>query len=307
MDYLIVSTAVTDEIRFAGSSAASPLITGGGAGLYAYSGARLWADDVALLCGKGNDFSDTLGPRFIECGISTAAMFPVDAKTPRTLVRYLSNGERIETPLYGDSHYQCFVAGIDQIAPHCPGCRGMYIFREADDSLFWDQLLTLKGRHQFVLLWELSAASAVPEKREQVISVASRVDILSINRTETASLFDCDEEAAPDRLAAAGIPLVFYRRGKDGALMIRGGERITVPPEESFSVTDPTGAGNSSSGAVLVGCCQGRSPEAAGMMGSIAAGFTIMQHGPAPSERWELREKAIFLLERRHKTREIEI
>ncbi|MDR2404471.1 MAG: carbohydrate kinase family protein, partial [Spirochaetaceae bacterium] len=269
MEYLIVSTAVSDEIRFAGSPAASPLIAGGGAGLYAYSGARLWADDVGLLCGKGNDFADTLGPWFAEHGVSTAAMFPVDAKTPRTLVQYLPNGERVETPLYGDSHYQRFVAGIDQIAPYCPGCRGMYIFREADDALFWDRLLTLKGRYQFVLLWELSAASATPEKREQVLSIASRVDILSINRTEAASLFGCDEEAGPEFLAVAGIPLVFYRRGRDGALMIRSGERITVPPEKSFPVTDPTGAGNSSSGAVLAGCCQGRSPEEAGMMGSI--------------------------------------
>jgi sugar/nucleoside kinase (ribokinase family) len=305
MDYLIISTAVIDEIRFVESTGMPPvLITGGGAGLHAYSGARLWSDDVYLLCGRGTDFPDTLGPWFGDHGISTAAMFPVDAKTPHTVVQYFPNGERVETPQYGERHYRRFVADIDQIALHCPGCKGMYIFKEADDALFWEQLLALKKQYQFALLWELSADSAVPEKRAQVLSIASRLDILSINRTEAALLFDDDEERCVNYLGAIGLPLVFYRRGKDGALMIRGQERIPISPGRGFTVTDPTGAGNSSSGAVLVAYCQGRSPGDAGLMGSIAAGFTIARYGPAPSGKRKLREEAASLLEQYQTDRE---
>jgi sugar/nucleoside kinase (ribokinase family) len=294
-DYLIVSTAVIDDIRLAES--APPVITGGGAGLYACTGALLWADDVRLVCGMGNDFSGTLGPWFGERGISAAGMFPVDAATPRTVVRYFPDGERIERPRYGPEHYRRFIAGIDRIAPHCSGCRGMYIFKEAEGALFWEQLFALKQQYRFTLLWEISAESALPEKRDQVLNTASRVDILSINRTEATLLFSADEETCVRRLESIGLPLVFYRRGKDGALMLHGGQRTAVPPAAGFDAVDPTGAGNSSSGAVLVGYCRGLPPQTIGLMGGIAAGFTIVQHGPAPTNGVELRKRAAVLLE----------
>ncbi|MDR0386594.1 MAG: PfkB family carbohydrate kinase [Treponema sp.] len=294
MSYLAVSTAVIDTIYH--SESGPPVITSGGAGLYAYSGIRLWAGDVYLVCGRGNDFSGVLGPWFRKHGVSTAAMFPVDAPTPQTVVRYLPGGERIERPHYGAEHYRRFTAGIDRIAPHCSGCRGMYLFSGAEDTRFWDQLGELKGQYRFTLLWEISADSAVPEKREQVLNAASRVDILSINRTEAARLFSGDEETCIRSLASIGLPLVFYRRGNEGALMLHGGQRTAVAPAGDFDAADPTGAGNSSSGAVLAGYCQGLSPRTAGLMGSIAAGFTIAQHGPAPVDRTELREKAVLLL-----------
>jgi sugar/nucleoside kinase (ribokinase family) len=296
MNYLVVSTAVIDEIRLTEST--PPVITGGGAGLYACSGALMWADDVHLVCGMGNDFSDTLGPWFEERGISTAGMFPVDAATPRTVVRYFPDGERIERPLYGPEHYRRFIAGIDRIVPHCSRCGGMYIFKEAEDTLFWEQLFALKRQYRFTLLWELSADSAVPEKRDQVLSIASRVDILSINRAEAALLFSADEENCVRHLESIGVPLVFYRRGKDGALMLHRGQRTAVPPAADFDVVDPTGAGNSSSGAVLAGYCRGLTPKTIGLMGSIAAGFTIAQHGPALTNGVELRKRAAAMLER---------
>jgi sugar/nucleoside kinase (ribokinase family) len=294
--YLVVSTAVIDEIH---PVEAPPVVTGGGAGLYAYSGVRLWAGDVNLVAGMGNDFSAVLDPWFREHGVSQAGMFPVDAPTPRTVVRYLPGGERTEEPRYGGEHYGRFVAGIDKIAPHCPGCRGMYLFKETDDIPFWEELFRLKRQYRFSLLWEISAASALPEKRERVLDLASHVDILSINRTEAALLFSADEEICVRSLASAGATLVFYRRGKDGAFMLHGGQRTAVPPAAGFDAVDPTGAGNSSSGAVLVGYCRGHSPKTAGLMGSIAAGFTIAQHGPA--EGSELRKRAAALLEKEAK------
>jgi sugar/nucleoside kinase (ribokinase family) len=223
-------------------------------------------------------------------------MFPVDAPTPRTIVRYFDDGERSETPKYGAEHYRRFIAGIDEIAPCCSNLQGMYLFSEVDDARFWEQLGELKRRRNFTLLWEISADSAVPEKREQVLNIAPLVDILSINRTEATRLFSGDEEFCVRRLAAIGLPLVFYRRGKEGALMIQGGQRTDIPPVTGFDVIDPTGAGNSSSGAVLAGYCQGLCLRTVGLMGSIAAGFTIAQYGPAPTDRVELREKAIALL-----------
>jgi sugar/nucleoside kinase (ribokinase family) len=302
MDYLAVSTAVIDTIHPAGS--APPVIAGGGAGLYAYSGLRMWADDVHLVCGGGNDFSVTLEPWFREHGVSTAAMFPVDAPTPGTMVQYFDDGERIEQPKYGAEHYRRFIAGIDNIAPYCSGCRGMYLFSTADDARFWERLGELKRQYRFTRLWEISADSAVPEKREQVLNIAPLVDILSINRTEAARLFSGGEELCIRSLASLGLPLVFYRRGKEGALMIHGEQRIAVPSIAGFDAVDPTGAGNSSSGAVLAGYCQGLCPRTAGLMGSIAAGFTIAQYGPALTDRVDLREKAAALLKQYHGEKE---
>jgi sugar/nucleoside kinase (ribokinase family) len=299
MEYIIASSAVVDEIYFTGSSGESPMLCPGGAGLYAASGAMLWAKDVYLLCGKGCDFTDTLGPFFTEQGMSDTAMFPVDAATPRTTVQYLSDGERSETPYFGNEHYQRFRSGIAEIAKHCKGCRGMYVFREATEEPFWEKLLSLKKQYGFSLLWEIHAYSARPELQKAVAAIAAKVDIFSINRTEAKQLFAVEEEECVKHLADIGAPVVFFRRGRDGAFMISGKQLVNVPPETGFPTIDPTGAGNSSSGAVLVGFCQGRTLEEMGFMGSIAAGMTIAQHGPAETGCAALRDEAARLLEKR--------
>ena len=290
MQYIIISTAVVDEIHFPGNS--TVVEAGGGAGLYAYAGARLWHPSVGLCCGKGKDFSKTLKPIFEKHSIPDSCMFNVHVETPKTIVNYQEDGERIETPVYGKDHYQRFVAGIDELKEHLDSAKGVYLFKEAEDRSFWEALFSLKRTNQFSLLWELSASSAKPSSRGLVEQIAGQVDILSINKSEAAALYGDDEQVVIEKLRSLGIPLVFYRRGKLGALMITKDEIVSVPSDFSYALVDPTGAGNSSSAAVLVGFCEGKTLYEIGIMGSIAAGSNISQFGIAPLSHQQTFDKA---------------
>lgn len=290
MRYVMVSTAVVDEIHFPNSELV--IQAAGGAGLYAYAGARLWHHDIALVCGKGKDFSQTLGPIFAEHGIGDEYMFPVDLETPRTIVRYQDDGERTETPVYGKSHYERFVAGFEQLSAHLDHVRGVYLFKAADDQIFWDLLLARKKASPFTLMWEISASSTKPEYLETIVNLAKQVDILSINRTEAANLFGGTENEVVEQLKALCIPLVFYRRGKQGAMLITADQEVGVPSDFTYKLVDPTGAGNSSSAAVLVGYCEKKDLYEIGMMGSIASGSNIEQYGIAPLSDKKVYERA---------------
>ena len=290
MKYLFVSTAVLDELHFPDNRPVA--ITGGGAGLYACAGAGIWDENVHLICGKGDDFETTLSPWFTDNCITTESLFAVQDKTPRNVVTYHSDGEREELPVYGKDHYSKFIAEIQHIEPYCKDCNGLYIFKEADDLKFWEELIHLKKQHGFSILWEISASSTHNELEEQVVEIASQVDIFSINRTEAKKLFDCDENGCIASLSTMGTPLVFYRRGKEGSILIEGGKQVCVPSDNDFVLVDPTGAGNSSSGAALVGYCQGKTLQEIGMMGSISAGYNIQQYGPVSPNGPYIRQHA---------------
>lgn len=277
--YLIVSTAVMDTLHFPDGRPVQTV--GGGAGLYAWAGARLWNDNILLCCGKGTDFDHTLRSLFIRNSIPTRAMFSVQEPTPKTEVHYQQNGERVEQPVFGQDHYQRFVADIDQLRPFLMEAKGVYLFREVDDISFWEELFHLKKRYGFTLMWEVSADSTKPEKQKVFETIASQVDILSINKTETSNMYGTDQTENLHKLEDLKIPLVYFRQGKQGALLLSQGKQIASASDFSYPLVDPTGAGNSSSSAVLIGYCEGRPLPEIGVMGSISSGSNIIQYGIA--------------------------
>lgn len=80
--------------------------------------------------------------------------------------------------------------------------------------------------------------------------------------------------------------------------MITPDEVTEVPSVEGVCVTDPTGGGNSSSGAVLYGYCNQYTPKECGLIGSIAAAKCLEQYGVPEVLDQGAREKARELLER---------
>ena len=102
MEYAIVSTAVADHIRL--SSGEDIGFRLGGAGIYAWSGVRLWSDSCRLITGVGADFSTLFGGWLRESGADTSGLIVKDARTAISNIRYFEDGERVETPEYGLMH-----------------------------------------------------------------------------------------------------------------------------------------------------------------------------------------------------------
>lgn len=294
--YLFVSTAVTDLITLPDGYTHPPLL--GGAGLYALVGAKVWADDVTIITGIGNDFLPEHGAWFRVNALPTDGLRVVCAHSPRNAISYFADGEREERPVFGAQHYRRVVPTAGDVAPHCRDARGVYVFRDLERG-FWGQMSQLRAQHAFRLMWEISAEVAVPEQLDVVKEILRDVDFFSLNRVEALRLFATDSiEETVAELQALNLPLVYLRLGARGAYMIEGDRVRHIAAIANGPVVDPTGAGNSSSGAVLVGLCEGKDALTAGVMGAISASYVIAQYGPPPALDSSLRREAIGRLNR---------
>ncbi len=279
MKYLVVSTAVIDNIVLSNGSTQNPVL--GGAGIYALSGIKVWHDDVKIITGVGEDFLASQGEWFANNNLTTSGLIIKDKHTPQTMIHYFEDGSRVETPIFGADHYLRLMPSAADVGDHCSSDTvGVYVFRDTAHE-FWQELSDLKAKYNFKLMWELNATVATPEMLPEVRTVLNHCDIFSLNQQETFTLFSVNRiEEAITNLQSLRLPLVFLRTGAAGAYIITPENLYHIPPVPNVHVVDPTGAGNSSSGAVLVGYCQGQDPIKMGVMGAISAAYCLAQYGP---------------------------
>ncbi len=289
MKYIVVSAVVTDEIHFPdGSVRAAP----GGAGIYALCGIRLWCDEVMAVTGIGEDYERLHGEWYRRNHISMEGFCIRDARSPRTIVEYFPDGERVETPALGPAHFHALETTGEELRPYLDTAEGMYIFRNTDLD-FWTPFLEKKKDSSCKVMWELSADAARRENLETVRNIAGQLAAFSLNMTEAKSLFaTSDRERIIAELGTWGPELIFLRQGAKGAVMITSEEAVEVPPQPNVRVVDETGGGNSSTGAVLCGLVEGRSPKICGRMGSISAAMCISQYGVPEVISEEMRKEA---------------
>ena len=298
MDFIIASTSVTDEIRFADKKTVKKVA--GGAGIYALCGIKLWSDSVMPVTGVGRDYSSLYGAWYRKNGIPMDGLIVKSDKTPYNVIQYFEDGERSETPLYGPDHYKQIEVTPAELEQYFQTARGIYIFKNSSHD-FWQQTVPMLKKRRASVMWEIANDSTCPECLEEVRLIAENVDIFSINLTESCRLFGVGTlEEVIERFCQWKTGMVFLRQGYRGAVMITPNEVSFVPSVKNVDVVDPTGGGNSSSGAVLYGYCSGYSPRECGMMGSIAAAMCLEQFG-VPQRIGEGRRRAAHRLLREMK------
>lgn len=290
MKYVIASTAVTDEIWFADGKTVEKVA--GGAGIYALCGVKLWSDEILLVTGVGEDYKESYDKWYKDNHISMDGLVAKDKKTPKTLIQYFSNGEREETPLYGEEHYKKNELTPEELAPRFITAKGIYIFKNSDRE-YWRKIIDLKKNSQAIVMWEIACDATFLENLPDVKRIAQNLEILSINLTEAKNLLGIDDlEDIVREFKTWKLKLVYLRRGSEGSIMITPSQTVQVPAENNVNVVDPTGGGNSSSGAVLYGYCEGVDLKTCGKMGSISAAMCISQYGVPPKISLEMREEA---------------
>ena len=278
IEYLIVSTAVTDDVFQPNLDYVGSYL--GGAGIYALSGISLWTPNVMLMTGVGSDFFKRNASWFEENNLSMDGLYEAAPLTPRTNIQYLSDGERIETSCFGAAHYAKMEPSAEMILRECDRKKGIYIFKEADTA-FWNTVLEGKKQYGFAIEWEINANSAQNQFLPTVRSIAERCDIFSINLRESLSLLSVSTlEETIDTYLTWNVPMVFLRNGSNGSFVIRDNRVTFIPSISTVDIIDPTGAGNSSSAAVLYGYCEGFTDYDCGLLGNISASKIIAQYGP---------------------------
>lgn len=276
MKYYIGSTSVIDNLYFPNGNTINGVA--GGAGIYALAGAKLWSDDVQLVCSVGNDYKELFSEWYKTNQINMDNLHLLDEKTPVTEVYYQEDGEREENSKFGLEHYHKFEFSIDDFLEMTQQECGVYVFRNVEDR-FWQPYLKRNNKKAKVL-WEIAADACIPECLFKVKEILPRVDVFSLNLTEARSLFQTDDlQGVISLLHELNVPLVFLRLGKKGQIFLKDGNEEFVPSLKNAKVVDATGGGNSSSGGVLVGFCENCSLTEIGDMANRSAVMCLSQYG----------------------------
>ena len=92
----------------------------------------------------------------------------------------------------------------------------------------------------------------ISSKREQLLKLLSRIDVLMVNDAEARQLAgESNVMNAAAAIQRMGARAVCIKRGEYGALLVSGSEAFFAPAFPLTNVVDPTGAGDSFAGGFL--------------------------------------------------------
>ena len=288
MEYIAAGNLTLDTVRFPNRPGIGRETIGGPA-TFAYTGIRLWTDDVVQCSNVGEDYLRFLGPWIERNQIDTRGFHIKCERSIHIQLLYREDGTYgpdPETDTYG---YLCSMnLGHLRFEPEQVGAltqqggvKGVYVAQDAD-RVFWRRLDAIKRRDGFKLMWELDPDAAYPRHLEGVMSALETADIFSLNIQEAERLFGLEgEEACIRRLQQLPVELTLFRVGAKGLYVITADQAIYLPPAPG-PVVDPTGCGNCSTGAALYAWCQGYDPRMVGIMANVAAAQNIRQYGVIP-------------------------
>ena len=109
-----------------------------------------------------------------------------------------------------------------------------------------------------------------------------RIDILFANEAEVTQLAGAADFDSAVASVAAKVPTLVATRSEQGAVAVRGGERVSVPAERIEKLVDTTGAGDLFAAGFLAGEARGLGLERSLRLGAISAAEVIQHYGARP-------------------------
>ena len=108
------------------------------------------------------------------------------------------------------------------------------------------------------------------------------VDIVFANKQELLSLYETNDFELALGKIALDCKLAAVTLSEEGAVVVRGKERVKIDAYAIDELVDTTGAGDLFASGFLYGYTQDRSLEDCGRLGCLAAAVVIQQLGPRP-------------------------
>ena len=309
MKYIAEGATITNKILFLDGRVEEDIM--GGGGFYAYTAIRMCTEDCLFVSSVGKDFDDFYGDFFDKNSCSREGLYYRLDKTMYNNLKYFPDGSYIEYSIYGKQYSDEQLAEmrksglvflgeedpievkkqtltIEDVVKFMDDAKGIYLNRSLGDHVS-EELLKHKV-NGCIVMYEIPASTVEEARdiynREGIDGLKHyfrAIDILSINRNESAIIFgkDSDEEIIP--LLKALDKAVYYRVGTDGAYMIVDNKDYFVPmisTVDKDKEIDPTGCGNTSTGAVLWAYCEGYDPLMTCVIGNVVASYNVRQYGP---------------------------
>lgn len=286
MKYVVGGNVMLDTVRFADGTAHLRESIGGPA-TFAYSGIKLWTDDV-LQCSKvGEDYHTLFDPWIRKNHVETAGFKVMCQRSNHSHLVYFEDGtygaddtfqEDLRSDVGQDFGYLKTSPADLEVFTRAGGVQGVYVAQNCD-KIFWNQLGRIKERDGFRVMWEIEAPSAHLRYLDQVRYACRVADIFSINIQEAQNLFGVEgDEACIRELQTLDVDVTLFRVGERGLYSVTRDQAIYLPPAPG-PVVDPTGCGNTSTGAALYAYVQGKDPLMIGIMANVAAAQNLRQFG----------------------------
>ena len=284
MEYIAAGYNMLTDVYFADGR---KILNTPGGSWYAASGLAFWRSSVAYAGTAGPDFDRYYGDWFAANGI----ICRVKKCLPETLryeLRYRPDGIWTEKCSQGEE-YETMAKDVGRITPEdiaaCAGPETKGIYIEASLSAkIADGFAAVKALvPQAFLMWEINGDDLRdPACKTAIEARIAQVDAFSMNHDEACGFFGTEDEASIlAGLQKYGKPC-FFRLGERGSSLVTP-EGVTFAPAIDLAESvDPTGCGNCSTAAALIGLAEGLSAEKTVRMANLAASYCAKQTPPWP-------------------------
>lgn len=290
MDYIAFGNVMLDTVLPANGRVGTDRENIGGPATFAYAGIRLWTDSVMQSSKLGEDYHELFDPWLAKNNIITDGFEVVADHCNHSYLTYNPDGtyrspddiKRFRSDWSQDLGYM--KTRPEQISRWTEGgeVRGIYLAQNVD-RVWWQALGKLKARDGFRVMWEIEGPSAHYEYMDDILNAMENVDIFSINVQEAKNMFHVEtEEECIAAIAKLPVDYTLFRVGKKGLYSVTSDRVYFLPSAPVDREIDPTGCGNTSTGAALYAYCEGCDPLMIGIMANVAAAQNIRQYGVIP-------------------------
>lgn len=288
MKYLIGGNVMLDSVRFADGTTHKKESIGGPA-TFAYSGVKLFTDDVMQCSRVGEDYHSLFDPWIQKNGIETKGFKVVSERCNHSCLIYYPDGtytaenflvtdtEALSEWMQNLGYMKTSPQDFDSFTS-MGYTKGVYLAQNCD-RIFWDQLGVVKDKGGFKVMWEIEEPSAHFEFLHKILYASKYADGFSINLREAQNLFGVQgDEACIYELQKLPVDFSLFRVGERGIYVVTTKKAYYLPPAPGI-IVDPTGCGNASTGAALYAYVEGYDPIKIGIMANVAAAHNIRQFG----------------------------
>lgn len=263
----------------------------GGPAFYALSGMRIWTKACKLVCRAGSDYAGSYGKWMNSNDVSTESVKEDMEYCTRITLSYMPNGGYTVEPVDKEhiGYLKTHPEDIDE-ASEGHDIKGIYMAHGLD-RVIWNKIAKVKEKRGFKIMWEIEYGWNFEEYGndkgvllDRIRYILSLVDAWSLNSNEASDLFGIskmDDDAIIKELQKLPIDFTFYRVGERGSFAVTKDDAYFVPALKlKAEGADPTGCGNSSTGAAAYALFSGNNPAKVACMANVASGFNALQRGP---------------------------
>jgi sugar/nucleoside kinase (ribokinase family) len=284
MSIVVVGSVAYDTLETAQGNA--PDVLGGSASYFAVA-ARFFAP-VSVVAVVGNDFRPEERRVFTDRGIDVRGLEQKDGNTFRWHGRYHEDMNRRDTLKLSLNVFEGFSPDLLPDQRRCDYLFLANISPELQTSVL-EQVMSPK------LVAGDTMNHWIDERRDDLIAMLPRIDILTLNDEEARMLSgESNLVKAARAILKMGTRTVLIKRGEYGVLQFSKEGMFAVPAYPLEEVVDPTGAGDTFAGGMMGFLARnGRINESAlrtaVVYGSVLASFVVEDFGLRRLERltWE--------------------